>query len=377
MSEEENEDEITSVHAGEPLLPPTAVGPVRPGALASARRVPEETVLLSTKAPDPGSRTEPLRPADSGWGTVVLPGGGHPDHVVDRTQLLALDEPDAAISATARLSFGAPEPVEAVDTGGLTSIRPPAGLEPFPGLPSTMRGPSPEAWAIPRVGLASAPPSSPAGPTGAVSAGGRAASTPAGGPAVPATGSASASAGDPAVPVGSPTDARSTAPPTDGPGTVPVVVSERRITAPPGDGPGTVPVAVAERRTTAVPTSGPPATPVSHPAVISGGHPVVSTAPNAGHPVPGPSSHPAVISGASPVVGVPPSGAHPLVISGGHPAVGATPTGGHPAVARSALRGRAPAPSADTRLAWGFLLGVLITVAIVSVAVALGLYLMG
>jgi len=313
---------------------------------------------LSTGPAAPGGETLPLRAGDSGWGTVVLPGGGHPDHAVDRTQLLALDESDepaAAISITARLSLGAPEPVEAVDTGGLTSIRPPAGLEPFPALPAAIRGPSLDAWAIPRVGLASAP---------AGSAGGRGVLTPAGSPPMPAT---SAVAGELATaPIARPLDDRSTGS-SSGPSSGPSM-----------DGPGTVPVVAPERGSTAPPTAEPPVMPGSHPMAISGGHPVVT----------GPASHPAVISGAHPIVGVPPSGASPIVgvpSSGGHPVVGTT--GGHPVIGRPTPRGRGPAPTnahpglrpvanADTRLAWGFLLGVLITVAIVSVAVALGLYFM-
>jgi hypothetical protein len=330
---EEDEDEITTVHSGEPLLSPDAVSPVRPRPFAAPRlhgaRPPvvpvpqEETVLLPADplAP-PGAEARSLRPSDQfGWGTVVLPGGGHPDHV-ERTRILAVDgteEPIAAISTTARLSLGAPDHVDAVDSTTLTGIRRPAPVEPLPASSMPIRGPAPEAWAIPRVGLAR-PPTGDRRPAAAPTEGGA---------TLPGTG------GRPAVPVAT-LMGGATLPGTGGHPVVPV--------AAPMDGGATLPG--------------------------TGGHPVAPVAAPTG------ADHPAI----------PPSGGHPLAFSGPHP-LGPASTGNHPVIARPAARGRGrvlvptgahPGPRTapdDTRLAWGFLLGVLITVAIVSVAVALGLYL--
>lgn len=315
---DEDDEEITTIHAGELVLSRAGTSPVRLGPQGPSRpegtvrlgaphkaEPREETVLLQGDAPGPDAR--PLRPSDSGWGTVVLPGGGHPAHVADRTQLLAVDDPEdaAAITAT-RLSSGAPDPIDAVDTTTLPGIGRASPAEPSPASTSPFRGLGPGAWTIPRIGLASPPTASAAAPT----------------------------SGHATVPMASGA-ARSVAAPTGGHAVVPV--ASHPPAAPPTDG---------------------------HPVVpISGGHPVVI------------------------------SGGHPMVISGGHPVVPLTPTGGSPIIPRSSARarGRAPARSAaptgahaglrpaasdDARLAWGFLLGVLITVAIVGMAVALALYLL-
>lgn len=323
---EEDDEEVTTVHAGELGLPPAPTSPLRRGPpglpppegtvrLHGVQRPPasrEETVLLATEAPS--SEAGVLRPSDSGWGTVVLPGGGHPDHVADRTQLLALDDPEdaAAITATARLSPGAPDPIDAVDTTTLPGIGRPARAEPPSASPSPFRSVGPEAWPIPRLGLASPP-------TGPADGAPRAASTPA---------------------------SRGTAP-TSGPAVPPASVAGGFSTAPPTAGDATVPVAIH------TPAPHPPAAPPTggHPVVpISGGHPVVP------------------ISGAHPMVPI--SGGHPIVARGAPRGRGRNPA---PTGAHGAFR---PAASDDARLAWGFLLGVLITVAIVGIAVALALYLL-
>lgn len=305
---DEDDEEITTIHTGE-LAQPGPEGTVRLGAPRHAVPHPhEETVLLSADAP--GAEARSLRPSDSGWGTVVLPGGGHPAHVVDSTQLLAIDDPaaSASITATTRLSAGAPDSIDSVDTATLTGIGRPPRAEPASASASPFRGLGPAAWTIPRIGLASTP----TGPAGRQ-------------PAAPV-----ASAVEPhgAVPAASAAEGRYSAVPTDRHAMIPVAGHQH---APPA----------------------------------AGGHPVV-----------------------------PISGAHPLVISGGHSVVPLTPTGGHPLVPRATPRGRGRGPartsaptgahaglrsaaSDDSRLAWGFLLGVLITVAIVSVAVALSLYFLG
>lgn len=316
---DEDDEEITTIHAGELVLARAGTRPVVPGPpgpsrpestvrLGAPRKVEprEETVLLQGDAPGP--ETRPLRPSDQfGWGTVVLPGGGHPAHVADRTQLLAVDDPEedaAAITATRR-SSGAPDPIDAVDTTTLPGIGRASPAEPSPASPSPFRSLGPGAWTIPRIGLAS-PPTGPA--------------------------------------------------PTGGHATVPMASAAGRSTAAPTGGHAVVPI--ARHPPAAPPTDGHPVVP------ISGGHPVVI------------------------------SGGHPVVISGGHPVVPLTPTGGSPILPRSSPRARArgrapartpaatgahaglrPAASEDARLAWGFLLGVLITVGIVAMAVALALYL--
>lgn len=112
----------------------------------------------------------------------------------------------------------------------------------------------------------------------------------------------------------------------------------------------------------------------------TGGHPVVG--PTGGHPVVPP-------TGGHPVV--PPTGGHPVVPVARRGPVG-TPTGGVPIVPRARPRGRGrpmprPVPPTGahpvvppddgTRLAWGFLIGVLLTVGIAAVAVMLALALLG
>lgn len=274
---DEDDEEITTIHSGE-LVPPragTSLAGLGPPRKAEPR---EETVLLQGDAPGPEGRR--LRPSDSGWGTVVLPGGGHPAHVTDRTQLLALDDPgDAAAITATGLSSGAPDPIDAVDTTTLPGIGRASPAE--PALPSPFRGLGPGAWAIPRIGLTSPPAAPAAAPTG----------------------------GHAVVPIPS---HRPAAPPTDG---HPVV-----------------------------PLSG------GHPVVVSGGHPIVPLTPTGGSPI------------------IPRSSPHARA-RGRVPARNPAPTGAH-----GSLR---PAASDDARLAWGFLLGVLITVAIVGIAVALALYLLG
>jgi hypothetical protein len=262
----------------------------------------------------PSAPAAELRPSDSGWGTVVLPGGGHPAHVEDRTQLLAVDVPadevSAAISVTTMIAvpLGVPERVELVSTASLTGMGGPRLPEPptsgsTPALRRTEPPTSGSSLALRRT----EPPSA------------------SGAPPAPAVASATASRG-----------------PADEPGgwTIPRV------------GP---PVALAPPPSATYP-------------VISGAHPV--------------------ISGAHPVI----SGAHP-VISGPYPVVGPTPMGGVPVVPRSGPRGKGrqgaakPAPTGahpslratgddTTRMAWGFLVGVLITVAILGGAVGLSLFLL-
>jgi hypothetical protein len=167
---DENDEEITAVHPGElepaprraiagavRVLPPSTPRPqgVRPGPVPR-----EETVLLATDdAPAAEAARRAGLDADGGWGTVVLPGGGHPGHVVDRTQLLAVDlpdEPSAAISGTARLSLslGAPEPMELVETASLPGTgrrsRDEAAPVAPPAAPPASTAPGPEPWPVPR-----------------------------------------------------------------------------------------------------------------------------------------------------------------------------------------------------------------------------------
>lgn len=138
---DENEEEITAVHSDDlesrPMLPPhrrDGPAPIEGTvALPSSQILPprdEHTVLLAAPdelGPDGGE-------VDGGWATVVLPGGGYPAHVADRTQLLAFDDP----------SSGAPEAVEPVITENLPGMGSP-GLAPprsitVPALPPSTPG---------------------------------------------------------------------------------------------------------------------------------------------------------------------------------------------------------------------------------------------
>lgn len=252
---EEDEEEITAVRSDDldarPTLPPRAraalpsEGTVSlPGASLGLPPRDERTVLLAT------DDLPPERPADDdgGWATVVLPGGGHPAHMVDRTQLLAIDEPDA----------GAPRAVEPTTTEALPGMGP---REPPAELPRTITVPG-------------AAPVLPAAPGGV--------------------------------------------PPWPSPA------------APPSPAPA-------------------PAPP------ITGGYPVVGSAYAA-------------------------TGSHPTVgaISGGYPAVGGArrPPASRPLTGSLPPLGPRAADDDNTRLAWGFLVGVLITVAIVGSAVALAVVLL-
>lgn len=321
--DERTEEEITAVHAGELPRPmpdvarpasSSSLGPegtvrLRGGGVPAGPR--EETVLLVTDAP---GATERLRPSDSGWGTVVLPGGGLPTSVEDRTLLLAVDQPEpaAAISTTARLSVGAPEPLDAVDSASLTGILPPRADAPT----------APPAWSR----------------------------------------------------------GSGTAPPIDAAATIPVL--RKGSTAPPNEGAAIAPAKGTteppiEARTTTVFVAPSPAT---REAMPTGGSASVGPAPaRVDQPLPRtgrtaiiPAPAPTLVSGANPLVGLTPTGGSSIVPRPGvgprgrAPARG--PTGAHPGLRRS---------DDNSRLAWGFLIGVLLTVAILAAAVALALYLLG
>lgn len=198
----DDSDELsTAVHAGVALESLPVPIPIGTDARASVRAASEGTVRLAGAGLGAGAREEtivlphdPLAPALDDdeptatreaadlneWGTVVLPGGGHPAHFADRTQLLSVDEPEpsAAVSLTTMLSvsLGAPEPVAAVNTASLAGMDgaqlghaggsgPSSGRSsPWPGpsavaFPMPVRGPAgaPGAWPIPRVAPASPP----------------------------------------------------------------------------------------------------------------------------------------------------------------------------------------------------------------------------
>ncbi|MCX4245088.1 hypothetical protein [Paraliomyxa miuraensis] len=133
---DEDGEEITAVHSDDlesrPTLPPQLRGSSAPVegtvALPSARVLPprdEHTVLLAADGLPPEEE-------DRSWATVVLPGGGYPAHMADRTQLLAVDEP------------GAPQAVDPMITEnlpgmGASSLDPPRSITvpAVPVLPSS------------------------------------------------------------------------------------------------------------------------------------------------------------------------------------------------------------------------------------------------
>jgi hypothetical protein len=286
-------------------------------------------VVLTADAP---ASAERLRPSDSGWGTVVLPGGGHPVGTEDRTQLLAFDGPErdpaAAISGTARLSVGAPEPLDMVDSASLTGILPPHAEA----VPAWSRGsgtapPSDAAATIPLLRKGSTAPPTEAGAI--ASASGKGATEP------PIEGRTTT------VFVASSIAGRSTAPPTDGAAIAPQAGSH------------------APAEPSIMPPAGSHA-PADHSLSRTGRTAIMSTA---GNPL---------ASGQSPVVGFTPTGGSPIVPRpGGRPhgrPPGHGPTGAHPSLRSS---------DGNARLAWGFLLGVLLTVVILAAAGALALHLLG
>jgi Protein kinase domain len=143
------DEEITAVHAGErerpsalslvvtspvPLGPRAAHGPQGTVRLDPARLRPtprEHTVLLPTDdlPPDEGHPVPAQAGASgSGWGTVVLPGGGHPEHAADRTLPLAIDEaPDdpseeIRVTAVRSTSFALPRPIATTSTESLPGM---------------------------------------------------------------------------------------------------------------------------------------------------------------------------------------------------------------------------------------------------------------
>ena len=255
----ELDEEITAVHGGEleqrPTLPPLPSIPrdERTMVLAADELVPgpgparEETTVL-----DPSS----LSPSDGGWATVVLPGGGHPDYVAERTQLLAADDEDDEDEAAQTLQRGMPTPVALDSTDAL------------PGMGGTKLHPAPT---LPRSS------------------------------------------------------------------TIPALT----VLRPPSE---------------AVPPVWP---------TVPGGYPPVAAPPPGGQPAAA-----VTTSGDPPIVGTPLARSHPVVPPRSRGPTRRAPRGGSPITGAHPHLAARPDRDDGTRLAWGFLMGVLIAIAVIGGAVA-------